>query len=302
MNLPPDIPYMAVAHRVLNEMFAYNVCTMADGGRDAGLWVLLVITLATGVCAAYTLLTVTGVFDNATATGREVRETTQPDSVASAPEETLAEVSGRPDRRTDAAATAPLASAVGDSAMLGAVDALEHEIPNLVLIDAQGSRQALAAIDLLRQYRAAGHLGDVVVVHIGNNGPLTAEQFDEMMGVLDGVRKVLVVNLTVPPNVANPVAVPNDAVLAEGVRRYPEKAVLVDWYSASAGHPEYFWDGIHLTPQGARAYAGLISSHVGEPEGSFTLPGPRERFSWGKGGSSGVCVGPSSWCLSVTRW
>jgi hypothetical protein len=270
---------------------------MADGGRDAGLWVLLVITLFTGVCAAYTLLTATGVFDNATATGRELRETTQPDSAASAPEETKS----KPEERTDAVASAALASVIGDSAMLGAVDALEQEMSNLVLLDAEGSRQAPAAIELLRQYRVAGHLGDVVVVHIGNNGPLTAEQFDEMMGVLGDVRKVFVVNLTVPPDVADPVAVPNNAVLAEGVRRYPNRAVLVDWYSASAGHPEYFWDGIHLTPQGARAYADLISSHVGEPEGSVTLPGPRERFSWGKGGLSGVCVGPSSWCLSVTR-
>ena len=289
---------------------------MADGGRDAGFWVLLVITLVTAVCAAYTLLTVTGVFGNATATGRDLRETTagtvaedthpqttQRDSASSTPtpEETLAEPNGAPDEKTDAAASAGLVSAIGDSAMLGAVDALEQEMPNLVLIDAQGSRQAAAAIDLLRQYRTTGHLGDVVVVHIGNNGPLTAEQFDEMMGMLDGVRKVLVVNLTVPTSVEDPIALPNDAVLAEGVRRYPEKAVLVDWYSASAGHPEYFWDGIHLTPQGARAYAGLIASHVGHPEGSVTLPGPRERFSWGRGGLSGVCVGPSSWCLSVAR-
>jgi hypothetical protein len=272
---------------------------MADGGRDAGFWVLLVITLLTAVCAAYTFLAVIGVFGDATATGGEVRgttagtvaegtilEATQPHSVAPPP---------TPEERTDTAASADyLASAIGDSAMLGAVDTLEREMPNLALIDAQGSRQAPAAIDLLRQYRAAGRLGGVVVVHVGNNGPLTAEQFDD-------VRKVLVVNLTVPPNVDDPIAVPNDAVLAEGVRRYPEKAVLVDWYSASAGHPEYFWDGIHLTPRGARAYAGLISSYVGEPGDSVALPGPRERFSWGNGGSTGMCVGPSSWCLSVTR-
>jgi lysophospholipase L1-like esterase len=36
--------------------------------------------------------------------------------------------------------------------------------------------------------------------------------------------------------------------------------VLVDWYAASAGHPEYFWDGLHLTPQGARAYADTIAA------------------------------------------
>jgi lysophospholipase L1-like esterase len=34
----------------------------------------------------------------------------------------------------------------------------------------------------------------------------------------------------------------------------------VDWYSASYGHPEYFWDGLHLTPQGAQAYADTIAA------------------------------------------
>ena len=42
--------------------------------------------------------------------------------------------------------------------------------------------QVSAAIDILRWRRAAGQLGDVVVVHLGNNGTFTAEQFDEMMG------------------------------------------------------------------------------------------------------------------------
>jgi len=78
-----------------------------------------------------------------------------------------------------------------------------------------------------------------------------------MMRVLTGVRKVLVVNVTIPDGYS---WAPNNDVLADGVRRYPNRAVLVDWYGASAGHPEYFWDGIHLTPQGARAYAGLIAA------------------------------------------
>jgi hypothetical protein len=43
------------------------------------------------------------------------------------------------------------------------------------------------------------------------------------------------------------------------VRRYPN-AVLVDWYSASVEHPEYFVeDGIHLRIEGQRVYAGLIA-------------------------------------------
>jgi hypothetical protein len=51
-------------------------------------------------------------------------------------------------------------------------------------------------------------------------------------------------------------------VLAEGVRRYPN-AVLVDWYSASVDHPEYFVeDGVHLRIKGQRVYADLISRRL----------------------------------------
>jgi peptidoglycan/LPS O-acetylase OafA/YrhL len=153
-------------------------------------------------------------------------------------------------------------AAVGDSAMLGAVDTLQREVPNLSVIDARGSRQVPEAIGVLRQLRASGKLGDVVIVHIGNNGFFAAEQFDEMMRVLSGVRRVLVVNVTVPDGKN---WVPNNEVLADGVRRYPDRAVLVDWYGVSAGHPEYFWDGIHLTPRGARAYADVIATAYEEP-------------------------------------
>jgi lysophospholipase L1-like esterase len=157
----------------------------------------------------------------------------------------------------DASNRALTATAIGDSVMLGAVDRLQKEIPNLTTIDARGSRQAPEAIGILRQLRITGKLGDVVIVHMGNNGIFTAREFDEMMRVLSSARKVLVVNVTVPDGYS---WVPNNKVLANGVRRYPDKAVLVDWYSASAGHPEYFWDGLHLTPQGARAYADLIAA------------------------------------------
>jgi hypothetical protein len=115
-----------------------------------------------------------------------------------------------------------------------------------------------------------------------------------MMQTLAGVSKVLIVNLTVPPRVRDPVAVSNNTVLTDGVRRYPN-AVLVDWHAASADHPEFLGEeGIHPTLEGAQAYAELIASFLGEDaEGSPTLPGPRGRISWGEGGAFGECVGPS---------
>ena len=178
--------------------------------------------------------------------------------------DTLAQTRESTAQRTSEFTTGPSATAsagpvtaVGDSVMLGAVDALRRDIPNLTTIDARGSRQIPEAIGVLRQLRATGELGEVVIVHMGDNGIVTDQQFDRMMRVLSGAREVLVVNTTVPDGHQ---WAPNNEVLADGAARYPEKAVLVDWHAASAGHPGYFWDGLHLTPQGARAYARLITA------------------------------------------
>ena len=101
-------------------------------------------------------------------------------------------------------------------------------------------------------------LGDAVIINVGNNGPFTAEQFDEMMRVLADVPKVVFVNVKAP----RPWEQPNNDVIAEGVRRYPN-AVLADWHAASADRPELFVDdGIHLQPEGQRVYADLIAAHL----------------------------------------
>jgi len=74
------------------------------------------------------------------------------------------------------------------------------------------------------------------------------------------VRRVVFVNLKAPRDWEGP----NNAVLAEGVKRYPN-AVLVDWHAASVGRPEFFCDGIHLQQQGAQAYAQLIAAYARAP-------------------------------------
>ncbi|MHB1802221.1 MAG: SGNH/GDSL hydrolase family protein, partial [Actinomycetes bacterium] len=54
----------------------------------------------------------------------------------------------------------------------------------------------------------------------------------------------------------------NDRELAAWVPQYPN-AVMVNWYRASGGHPEYFSsDGVHLTPVGAQAYARLVVATI----------------------------------------
>jgi hypothetical protein len=258
--------------------------------------VLVVIGVLTLLAAAYTLLPVLVGGESV-----QPKETAAGTGGARSEETTAGAAAAQEEKTAPATTPAPAGwvSAVGDSVMLGAMDALQQEVPDLALLDAQGSRQPSAAIDVLRRRSDAGQLGRAVIVDVGNNGPFAAEQFEEMMRVLAGVRKVLIVNLTVPADVPGPIAVPNNAVLANEARRYPN-TVFVDWQAASAGHPEFFGeDGTHLTPQGAQAYAELIAAHLGDDaaaEGSVKTPGPKERTTWGEGGTSGECVGPSSWC------
>lgn len=254
------------------------------------------------IVAAFVVVLLAGCGVGATSQSTQPEETTASVATGTTQPENTAENAAAPEKTappTVAPAGAPpgWVSAIGDSVMLGAVDALQEEMPDLVLLNAQGSRQPPAAIDILQQFHAADHLGDAVVVHIGNNGPFTNEQFAEMMRALADVRKVLIVNLTVPYDVPDPVAVPNNAVLANGAQRYPN-AVLVDWHVASANHAEFFGeDGIHLTLEGAQAYAALIASYLEDTESSSAPPGPQEIITWGEGGSFGECIGPSSWCI-----
>jgi len=146
--------------------------------------------------------------------------------------------------------------AVGDSVMLGAVPNLQAL--GTVEVDAAVSRQFPAGTDILTARYAAGTLGDVVVVHLGDNGLITGAQFDQMMSVLAGVQRVVFVNLKLPRDWEGP----NNALLASKAAQYGN-AVVADWYAVSSSHPEYFLDdGLHLKPEGAQAYASLLAQYL----------------------------------------
>ncbi len=179
-------------------------------------------------------------------------------ATATAPTPTLVPATPEPPPAETLPAVAPPALhvfAIGDSVMVGAAGALQDALGD-VEVDAAVSRQASTAIEILRAKRDADQLGDVVVVHMGTNGTFSAPEFDAMMAILADVPRVVFVNLKVP----RPWEAADNAVIADGVQRYPN-TVLVDWHTAGNNHPEYFWgDGIHLQPNGAQAYANLIAA------------------------------------------
>jgi hypothetical protein len=161
--------------------------------------------------------------------------------------------------------------AVGDSVMRGGVDEIEA-IPGWdTTVDARGCRQPTtrgdgcdavdipSGVDALRAGRAAGHLGGVVVIQLGNNGPMSVEEFDALMAEVADQRLVLALTLHEPRSFE----AGNNEVIRDAPQRWPNLRV-VDWHTAAASNPGWFSDGegIHLSDAGAQAMADLIADHL----------------------------------------
>jgi peptidoglycan/LPS O-acetylase OafA/YrhL len=206
-------------------------------------------------------------------------EATSAPGVPEAPGATPPPADGQPAGSSagPAPAYAPVSGAavsmIGDSVMVGAAPELARAVPGAE-VDAAIGRQVSAAIDLLRS--RAGSLGDAVVMHVGNNGTFTSSQFDAIMTVLADRRIVIFVNMKVPRGWEGS----NNGVIADGVARYGNTA-LVDWNGASSGRSELFYDdGIHLRPDGVRLYTSLITQELAKhpapppPPAAETPPPP----------------------------
>jgi lysophospholipase L1-like esterase len=147
-------------------------------------------------------------------------------------------------------------TAIGDSVMLGAAPALQSGLNGSVFVDARVGRQVSECLQILQGWHDKGLLGDVVVVHIGNNGTFNADQFAQMRELLKDVPKVIFVNNKVPRGWEEG----NNQVIADGVAGMPN-AALLNWKNESGEHPDWFWsDGMHLRPEGAAAYTNFINS------------------------------------------
>jgi hypothetical protein len=155
--------------------------------------------------------------------------------------------------------------------MLGAVPRLLDALGGGTYVDAVVGRQYKAAADVIGALKEQGRLGQAVVLHLGNNGPMSAETFRKVMDLLVDVPKVVVVNV----RVTKPWEPDVNRVLAEQVPTYPN-ARLLDWWGESAMHGEWFYsDRTHLNPAGATAYALLVTAALGgAPAQPVATPAP----------------------------
>ncbi len=146
--------------------------------------------------------------------------------------------------------------AIGDSVMLGAANGLANAF-GTIEVDAAIGRDVATTLRLLRERRASNRLPATVIVQVGNNGPITRPQMDELMRLLSDVNRVVIVDLHVP----QPWEAPNNAMLADGVAKRPN-ARLVPWHNAASSGTNLFWDDMHLRPEGAALYVNLIAAQA----------------------------------------
>jgi peptidoglycan/LPS O-acetylase OafA/YrhL len=143
--------------------------------------------------------------------------------------------------------------ALGDSVMLGCTRQLKEALHHRVRVDATVGRQIEDTVGELQTLRRHHKLTKVVVIQVGNNGPLWGRDLVRLRRALHGIPDVVAVNVR---NTTSWQDESNHA-LVEWVRGW-RQAHLADWYGAST--PRMMQDGTHPWPYGCWIYARLIAN------------------------------------------
>jgi Sortase domain len=146
-------------------------------------------------------------------------------------------------------------TAVGDSVLLGAEYAVTAKFPRST-VDADESRQSWVVFERIKKRRAAGKLGDVVVIHTGTNGTIDKDAYDRVLRLLADRSRVVLVTVKASRSWTQA----DNTMIRRLAAKYADGNVrLADWQKLSASHPSWFYtDGIHVKPPGAKQYAKLI--------------------------------------------
>lgn len=141
----------------------------------------------------------------------------------------------------------------GDSVILGIRFSLDQVSP-IGLINARVGRQAGELITVIRHDKSA-MAGSTIILDLGNNNRLTEMEVTTIFNELADQPRIILVNTAVP----RPWRQQNNELIARLAKGYPQTKI-VDWYSISLGHPEYFGpDGVHLVQMGIDSYVGAIA-------------------------------------------
>ena len=149
-------------------------------------------------------------------------------------------------------------TAVGDSVMADASGSLQEIMPH-AYVDAKVGRQGSEAPDVINRLKAEGHLQKIVVVNLGTNGAMTPQTVQQILDSIGPHHQIYWVNAHIPTKDWQ--AAVNKQILQVAKRR--KDVYLVDWYSLSKQHPEWFAsDGVHMNDKGNAQFTRLIVTTI----------------------------------------
>ena len=150
---------------------------------------------------------------------------------------------------------------IGDSVLAGAAPCLAAKGYE---VDVQQSRRASQAVAILSD--RAARLPARIIVHLGTNGGATPAELDSIMDVLGSQRLVMWSTIQLPddPSRYTYERKTNEAI-ADLASRY-DNVLIFDWESTSQQNPNWIYrEGIHMTPEGCKAYASLVDPQLRAP-------------------------------------
>lgn len=146
-------------------------------------------------------------------------------------------------------------SMVGDSVMLGASPSILAKFPG-ASIDAKVSRHVGDGLPIINQLASSGTLRPWVVVGLGTNGTVTANDIAAIDAAIgQGRNLVLVTGYADRSWIA-----PSNQAVKDYAAAHSDHVIVADWNTAIAGHTDLLLaDGFHPTePEGGDLYAQTL--------------------------------------------
>ncbi|OIK63279.1 acyltransferase family protein [Oenococcus oeni] len=148
-------------------------------------------------------------------------------------------------------------TAVGDSLLLDVGPDIQWVMPKTIF-NAKVGRHTLNAIDILRHLKKEGKLDPIILMVIGTNGEISAQNIQEVRSIA-GSRQVYWVNSF---SGGKPWEGPNNQLLNAAAKK-DRRLHIVDWYDSARSHPEWFSpDGIHPQRTGNRIMTTMIINSI----------------------------------------
>lgn len=145
---------------------------------------------------------------------------------------------------------------IGDSVMKMGEPYIK-EIFRDASIDAKVSRQFTDLPKILESLKKDKKLKNIVIIHLGTNGVINKESFENSMKILEG-KKVYFMNTVVPKPWEKSV----NKSLKDWSGNY-DNVVIIDWHKYAKGKKELFYkDATHPKPEGAKKYVKFILENI----------------------------------------